>query len=357
MGDHLRVYISPDSFATSFPAFRRSMGLGSSVEQVQLSAGKPIALYTLLCEVLAMEGCHVVCRTRSRERHSLSSIIQVTRTRLWPEIAARLGFATATQSAPVWSNQSIAGHLKSIYEQYLLPYEEGLVENAAREVVSRWWTQHAANPSPYHNGARIEHWVEVMFFSKEEITERGVPKDLVDTLEHWRPVFGHFLRNLDERRKRDAWAAGQVKPAQATQSLNEATQYDQQQAPPVQTTYHKRHRASSPASSTSSGLSYDGPRAEKRPRVDPRVSPCDSSDDTRVERGTPIRTRPTTQDAQSESDIQLQPPQNMQPADIARHSVRKPTTTHRPPNAEETRDAKLWMTLYRQELLDKGASH
>lgn len=226
-----------------------------------------------------------------------------------------------------------------------------------REVVSSWWTQHAANPSPYQNGARLEHWIEVMFFSKEEITTRGVPKDLVDTLEHWRPVFGHFLRNLDERRKRDAWAAGQVEPAQNTRSLNEAAQYDRQQAPSVQATYNKRHRASSPASSTSSGLSYDGPRAEKRPRVDPRMSPCDSSDDTRVERGTPIRTTPTTEDARSEGDVQLQLPQNMQPTDIARPRVRKPTTVHRPPNAEEMQDAKLWMNLYRQEVLEKGTSH
>ena len=59
MNETTRLYIYPETFATSYYTLRRSMGL-PPIEQIQLSEGGPIPLYALLVEVLWREGFHVV---------------------------------------------------------------------------------------------------------------------------------------------------------------------------------------------------------------------------------------------------------------------------------------------------------
>ena len=193
-----------------------------------------------------------------------------------------------------------------------------------------------------------------MVLPGDQITNHGVPKDLVDTLEHYRPVFAHVLRNSDEARKRHAWQARKAQLAQNVQPTNGSTHYDRYDwQRELSVAYNKRRRSASPASSTSSALSYDGPRAEKRPRVDSRTSPCESAHDAQFEHGTPIQIAPT-EDAPSKEVAH--PPQNKEPTGTHMRSVRKPTIPYRNPSVEELQDAQLWMTFYRREVLEQGAS-
>ena len=248
--------------------------------------------------------------------------------------------------------------LKVIYGGYLLSFEEGLVQNTVRDLVSRWWTQHATNnPSPYRIGAEPRHWVEVLSYTKEEIAERKIPKDLIDVLNYWRPVFRHYLRNLEAARNN-----AQRQAAQAPNLADVTTQRELDWQKSLWTEHSKRHRLDSPAGSTSTGISYDGRQAEKRPQIDPRTTASDSSQVNVNEYEASFRTTPAeSTSTPSEDDA---PPQTMQPTQNEAQAntetdpriVHKPTVLYRPPTAEELRDAELWMSLYRQEMLDRKST-
>ena len=75
MDNKWHLHIPLESFAVSYALHRESVGDRPIVPQVQLSEGKPIALYSLLREVLEREGCHVVSGTRSLKSHRLSTVL------------------------------------------------------------------------------------------------------------------------------------------------------------------------------------------------------------------------------------------------------------------------------------------
>lgn len=283
------------------------------------------------------------CRTNS------APPLQITHTGSWPEIAANLGFVHF-QGTPARSSPEIAKQLHLIYENYLLSYEEMILESSVNNIVSRWWQEHAAkSPRPYRDGAELGHWLDVVSLSKKEIAERRVPEDLIGTLEHWRPIFDHFLRNLREIRAREMRAMGHTA---LIQTMNEPSQFeDTRQASAA--VRNKRDRPSSAASSASSGASPStATRAEKRLRVDAHLESCEANQFRAKYEAS--RSGPT-EEARTEDDVLNRPRRNISPTDTSRRSVRKPTVVHRAPNADELRDAQLWIDICRQRVFDGGA--
>lgn len=225
-----------------------------------------------------------------------------------------------------------------VYENYLLSYEEMAVQGSVHDIVSRWCMNPTGGPEQYPEGAELAHWLTVLSFSKEEIAVRRVPKDLVDTLGFWRPIFHHLLRNLQETRARHIRA---MRRTASIQAVDESPRYDYTEHGSAAVYNSKRHRSSS----MDSDASPVATQAEKMLRIDANRY---SYDEEAKYGGRPRA--PLTKDTPPRQDYSI--PQG----DTGKRSVRKPTILARAPNADELRDAQLWMETYRQCVINAGPS-
>ncbi|KAH9916483.1 uncharacterized protein B0H18DRAFT_958833 [Fomitopsis serialis] len=157
------IYVSPEDFPHIYADHCRNEGKRFVPSCVQLSEGGPIDLCTLFNCVVSAQG-------------SLSA----SHRRLWPEIAAKLGFVhvPATNTEPARSNAELARQLERVYDVYLFDFEYMVVNFTAQYM-------------------KVTELLGMIPYSPAELRRQKAPPKEVELLERYL-LFWHILHDIQE---------------------------------------------------------------------------------------------------------------------------------------------------------------
>jgi len=182
------IYVSPENFPRIYADHCRIKGKRFVPSCVQLSEGGPIDLCTLYnCVVFQW---------------------QVSHRKLWPEIAAKLGFVhvPATNTEPARSSTELARQLERVYDVYLFDFEYVVVDYTAQRMVREWFPEIAAADPPggpwVVAGQKVKELLEIIPYSLAELRWQKAPLREAELLEQCHSLFWYLrdIQEFDERR-------------------------------------------------------------------------------------------------------------------------------------------------------------